>query len=37
LEQAAQGSGGITIPRGFKKTCKYGTSGQGLAGMLLLG
>jgi len=30
-EQAAQGSGGGTIPGGVQKMCKYGTSGHGLA------
>jgi len=37
LEQAAQGSGGITIPGGVKKTCRCGTSGHGSAGMVVLG
>jgi len=37
LEQAAQGSGGVTIPGGVQKMCRYGTSGHGLAGMVLLG
>jgi len=32
LEQAAQGSGGVPIPGGVQKTCRCGTSGQGLAG-----
>jgi len=36
LEQAAQGSGGVTIPRSVQKTCRCGTSGHGLAGMVLL-
>jgi len=37
LEQAAQGSGGITIPGGVQKTCRYGISGHGLAGIKVLG
>jgi len=37
LEQAAQGSGGVTIPGGVQKMCRYGTSGHGLAGMVVLG
>jgi len=37
LEQAAQGSGGVTIPGGVQKTCRYVTSGHGLAGMVVLG
>jgi len=37
LEQAAQGSGGVTIPGAIKKICRYGTSGHGLAGMVVLG
>jgi len=37
LEQAAQGSGGATIPGGAQKTCRYGTSGHGLIGMVVLG
>jgi len=36
-EQAAQGSGGVTIPEGVQKTCRCGTSGHGLAGMVVLG
>jgi len=36
LEEAAQGSGGVTIPGGVRKTCRYGTSGHGLAGMVML-
>jgi len=34
LEQAAQGSGGVTIPGGVQKTCRHGTLGHGLAGMV---
>jgi len=37
LEQAAQGSGGVTIPGGVEKMCRCGTSGHGLAGMVVLG
>jgi len=35
--QAAQGSGGVTIPGGVQKICGYGTSGHGLAGMVVTG
>ena len=37
LEQAAQGGGGVTIPGGVQKTCRRGTSGHGLGGMVVLG
>jgi len=37
LDQAAQGSGRVTIPGGVQKTCSHGTSGHGLAGMVLMG
>jgi len=37
LKQAAQESGGVTIPGGVQKTCRCGTSGYGLAGMMVLG
>jgi len=37
LEQAAQGSGGVTIPGDVKKTFRYGTSGHGLADMVVMG
>jgi len=37
LEQAAQGGGGVTIPGEFQKTRRCGTSGHGLAGMVVLG
>jgi len=37
LEQAAQGSGGVPIPEGVQKMCRCGTSGHGLAGMVVLG
>ena len=33
LEQAAQG---LTIPGVVQKTCRYGTSGHGLAGMVVM-
>jgi len=36
-EQAAQGSGGDPSPGGVQKTCRHGTSGYGLAGMVVLG
>jgi len=34
---AVQGSGGVTIPGGVQKTRRYGASGRGLAGMVVLG
>jgi len=37
LEQAAQGSGGITSPGVVKKSCRYGPSGHGSAGTVVLG
>ena len=37
LDQAAQGGGGVPIPGGVKKTCRCGTSGYGLIGMVVLG
>jgi len=37
LEQAAQGSGGVIVPGGVQKACKYGTSGHGLVGMVVMG
>ena len=37
LEQAAQGSGGVTIPAGVQKTCRCGISGHGLVGIVVLG
>jgi len=37
LEQAGQGSGGVPIPGGVQNTCRCGTSGHGLAGIVLLG
>jgi len=36
LEQAVQGSCGVTIPEGVQKMCRYGTSGHDLAGMVAL-
>jgi len=36
LEQAAQGSGGVTILGGVKKIYRCGTSGYGLIGMVVL-
>jgi len=35
--QAAQGSGGVIIAGGVQKMCRYGTSGHGLADMVVLG
>ena len=35
--QTAQGSGGVTIPGGVQKTCRCGTSGHGLAGVVVIG
>ena len=37
LGQAAQGGGWVTITGGVQKTCRCGTSGYGLVGMVLLG
>jgi len=37
LEQTAQGSGGVTIPGGAQKTCRYGPSQDDLVGMVVLG
>jgi len=37
LEHAAQGSGGVTIPGGVQKMRRRGSSGHGLAGMVVLG
>ncbi len=37
LEQAAQGGGGVTILGGFQETCRYGTEGHGLVGMVGMG
>jgi len=33
-EQAAQGSGEVTIPGGVEKTCGYGTKEHGLVGSI---
>jgi len=35
-KQAAQRSGGVTIPGGVKKMCRRGTSGHGLVHMVVL-
>jgi len=37
LEQATQGSGGVTISGGVQKMCRCGTLGHGLVGMVVLG
>jgi len=37
LEQTVQGGGGVPIPGGVKKTCRCGTSGHGLVGLVVLG
>jgi len=37
LEQAAHGGGGAPIPGGVQKTCRCGTSGHGLAGVVVFG
>jgi len=37
LDWAAQGSGGVLIHGGVQKTCRCGTLGYGLVGMVLLG
>jgi len=37
LEQAAKEGGGVTIPGGVQKPCRCGTSGHGLAGVVVLG
>jgi len=37
LGQAAQESDGFTIPGGVQKTCRRGTPGHGLAGMVVMG
>jgi len=36
IQLFAQGSGGVTIPGGVPKMCRCGTSGHGLAGMVVL-
>jgi len=35
--EAAQESGGVTSLGGVKKICRYGTSGHGLVGMVVMG
>jgi len=37
VKQGAQRSSGVTIPGGVKKASSYGTSGHGLAGMVVMG
>ena len=37
LAQAAQGSGGVTIPGGVQETWGCGTEGHGLVGMVGVG
>jgi len=37
LEHAAQGGGGVPIPGAAQKTCRCGTSGYGLVGMVAFG
>jgi len=37
LGQAAEGSGGVPFPGGVQKMCGCGTSGHGLAGIMVLG
>jgi len=37
LEQAVQGGGGVPIPGGVQKTCRCGTAGHALAGLVALG
>jgi len=36
LEQAAQGSGGVTVPGGVQKTCTCSTSGHGSVGLVVM-
>ena len=36
-DASAQGSGGVSIPEGAEKTCRCGTLGHGLVGMVVLG
>ena len=36
-DQAAQGGGGVPLPAGVQKTCRCGTWGHGLAGVVVLG
>jgi len=37
VDQTAQGSGGVPIPGGVQKPCRYGTSGHDLADVEVLG
>jgi len=37
IKSAAQGSGAVPIPEGVQKTRRCGTSGHGLAGMVVMG
>jgi len=37
LQQAVQESGGVTIPGGVLKIDRYGPSGHGLAGIVVMG
>jgi len=32
-----QGGGGVTVPGGFQVTCRCGTAGHGLVGMIGMG
>ena len=36
LEQAAQGSGGVTIPGGFQESCSCDTEGHGLQSLVMM-
>ena len=36
LQQAAQASGGVSIPGSVQKPCRHGTSGHGLVGVVVL-
>jgi len=36
LAQAAQGSGGVTVPGGFQEKGRYSTMGHALAGMVVM-
>ena len=37
LEQAAQGSGGVTVPGDIKEICRCVNEGHGLVGMVRMG
>ena len=37
VAQAAQGGGGVTIHGGVQETCRCGTEGRGLVGMVEMG